>query len=103
MDAQDGERLMYCRMAVNGGTLMFADDFPEYTDGISRAPPPDRPTSVTLHLQVEDCDAAYERAITAGASPVMPPADMFWGDRYAQVRDPFGHAWSIGHTLSASA
>ena len=55
------------------------------------------------HLQVENCDAAVERAADAGATVAMPPADQFWGDRYALVVDPFGHLWSFAHTLEAHA
>ena len=51
---------------------------------------------VTIHLYVEDTDATFGRAVAAGATAAMPPMDMFWGDRYAQVIDPFGHRWSIG-------
>jgi PhnB protein len=50
---------------------------------------------VTIHLYVEDADATFDRAVAAGATAAMPPTDMFWGDRYAQVVDPFGHRWSI--------
>jgi PhnB protein len=91
MLADDGVRLMHAHLIVNGASLMMHDDFPEYTGG-AMAPP----SGVTLHLQVDDTDAWYDRAIAAGATPRMPPEDMFWGDRYAQVTDPFGHAWSIG-------
>jgi uncharacterized glyoxalase superfamily protein PhnB len=52
-------------------------------------------TPVTLHLYVDDVDASFERAVAAGATATMPPADMFWGDRYGQVTDPFGHRWSL--------
>jgi uncharacterized glyoxalase superfamily protein PhnB len=48
-----------------------------------------------LHLYVEDVDATYAQAVKAGATAKMPPADMFWGDRYGQIVDPFGHSWSI--------
>jgi uncharacterized glyoxalase superfamily protein PhnB len=48
-----------------------------------------------LHLYVGDVDAVYKRAVDAGAVPLMPPDNMFWGDRYAQVKDPFGHCWGI--------
>lgn len=50
---------------------------------------------VTLNLQAADCDAAFERAVAAGCTAQMPPQDMFWGDRYGVVVDPFGHRWSI--------
>ena len=52
-------------------------------------------TPVTLHLYVEDADKAFERAVNAGATVKMPLADMFWGDRYGVVVDPFGHNWAI--------
>ena len=91
MLADDGVRLMHAHLIVNGASLMMHDDFPEYTGG-AMAPP----SGVTLHLQVDDTDAWYDRAIAAGSTPRMSPEDMFWGDRYAQVIDPFGHAWSIG-------
>jgi PhnB protein len=91
MLADDGVRLMHAHLLVNGASLMMHDDFPEYTGGPMAAP-----SGVTLHLQVDDTDAWYDRAIAAGAISRMPPEDMFWGDRYAQVIDPFGHAWSIG-------
>lgn len=91
MLADDGVRLMHAHLIVNGASLMMHDDFPEYTGG-----PMAPPSGVTLHLQVDDTDAWYGRAVGAGAAPHMPPADMFWGDRYAQVTDPFGHTWSIG-------
>lgn len=94
MPADDGERLMHAHVHINGASLMMHDDFPEYTGG-----PASEPASVVLHLQVDDADSWYDRAIAAGAVSVMAPENMFWGDRYAQVRDPFGHLWSIGHPL----
>jgi PhnB protein len=91
MPAQDGKRLMHAHLVINGGSVMLNDDFPEYTGGPSPAP-----ASVTLHLQVDDADRWFERATVAGAEVAMPLADQFWGDRYGQVKDPFGHRWSIG-------
>ncbi len=52
-------------------------------------------SGVTLNLPVADCDAAFQRALDAGCTTQMPPQDMFWGDRYAVVVDPFGHRWSM--------
>ena len=98
--SEDGERLLYCRLELNGGTVMLADDFPEYHGGDAQTPDASQGYPVTMHLQVADCDASYRRAIEAGATPLMPPADMFWGDRYARLCDPFGHQWSIGQTLA---
>lgn len=56
--------------------------------------------AVTLHLEVEDCDTVWARAVAAGAEVVCPPQDMFWGDRYARIRDPFGHEWSFSHSAA---
>jgi PhnB protein len=60
-------------------------------------------TPVTIHLYVKDCDAVYAKAVAEGATSKMAPADMFWGDRYSVVTDPFGHCWSIAtHTRDVS-
>ena len=88
--ADDGKRVMHAHLSLNGGSLMLNDDFPEF--GSAASPP----GSVTLHLQVKDADAAWNRALEAGASEKMPLADQFWGDRYGQLTDPFGFTWSIG-------
>ncbi len=88
--ADDGKRIMHAHLGINGGHLMLNDDFPEYGSAASA------PGSVTLHLQVKDADAAWDRALDAGATEKMPLADQFWGDRYGQVTDPFGFTWSIG-------
>ena len=101
MPADDGKRVLYARLTVNGGVLMLSDDFPEYAGGASQIPAPGAPRGVVLHLQVADVDAAYAQAVAAGADPTMPPEDMFWGDRYGQLRDPFGHIWSLAHTIGA--
>ena len=93
--ADDGKRIMHAHLLVNGGHLMLNDDFPEY-GGAATAP-----GSVTLHLQVKDADAAWNRALEAGATEKMPLADQFWGDRYGQLTDPYGFTWSIGAPVSA--
>ena len=91
MPADDGKRLMHAHLTLNGASLMLADDFPEYS-GKAAGPP----EGVTLHLQVTDADATWNRAVEAGATVRMELADQFWGDRYGQLDDPFGHRWSIG-------
>jgi len=88
---QDGVRIMHSRLEINGDIVMLSDDF-------SEAGAPD-PAGVTLHLQVDDARAWFDRAVAAGASVRMPLEDMFWGDRYGQLTDPFGHSWSIGQAL----
>lgn len=88
---QDGVRIMHSRLEINGDIVMLSDDFSE-----AGAP---TPAAVTLHLQVDDARAWFDRAVAAGASVRMPLDDMFWGDRYGQLTDPFGHSWSIGQTI----
>jgi PhnB protein len=88
--ADDGKRIMHAHLLINGGHLMLNDDFPEY------GRPEKEPGGLTLHLQVKDADAAWNRAIGAGATELMPLDDQFWGDRYGQLTDPFGFRWSIG-------
>lgn len=85
-------KLMHACVRINGGTVMLVDE--NVGCGIL-GPTALKGTPVTLHLQVPDVDAAFDRAVAAGATAVMPPADMFWGDRYGMVADPFGHRWSI--------
>ncbi|CAA9320521.1 MAG: Glyoxalase family protein [uncultured Gemmatimonadetes bacterium] len=88
---EDGKRLIHCHLRINGADVMMSDEFPEYGCGLG-----DGPNGVTLHLAVDDADTWFNRAVEAGATVTMPIADQFWGDRYGQLRDPFGHNWSIG-------
>ena len=85
-------RLMHASILVNGAVVMLNDEYPEM-DGLG--PKARGGTSVTLHLRVSDVDAAVERAVSAGARLVMPVEDMFWGDRYGLIEDPFGHQWAF--------
>ncbi len=94
--APDGKRIMHAALLINGAVLMLCDDFPEFRGGKRSTPEALGGSPVVLHLQVKDADTAFGEAVKAGATVVMPLADMFWGDRYGQVVDPFGHTWSIG-------
>lgn len=98
MPADDGKRLMHASLTVGDSTLMLCDDFPEYCGGVSSAPGKVG-SSVVLHQDVPNCDAAIAKAAEAGGTVKMPAADMFWGARYGQVVDPFGHTWSFSHPL----
>ena len=89
--ADDGQRIMHAYLNLNSGSLMLNDEFPEFMSA-----PATPPGSVVLHLQVPDADAAWSKATGAGAEVLFPMADQFWGDRYGQVKDPFGFTWSIG-------
>ena len=100
MPAQEGERLMHAHLIINGASLMLNDDFPEHDvdhSGIA----PGGPGGFVLHLHVDDADAWFDRAVTAGATATMPLENMFWGDRYGQVKDPFGFTWSIATPVKA--
>ena len=85
-------KLMHACIQIGDSRVMLADEFPEWD---SVGPKTLKGTPVTLHLYVEDADKAFKQAISAGAAVKMPLADMFWGDRYGIVVDPFGHNWSI--------
>lgn len=91
-------KLMHAMVRIGESPLMLVDEWPEM--GV-RSPKALQGSPVTLHLYVEDVDAAVAQAVAAGATVTMPAADMFWGDRYAQVEDPFGHRWSLAHQLRA--
>ena len=83
----------YADLKLHGSHLYLADAMPGW--GPVKSPNELKGTSVTMHLWVEDVDAVFARAVSAGAKVVMPVADQFWGDRYGMVSDPFGHNWAI--------
>ena len=84
-------KLMHASLRIGDSIIFLADEFP----GQCNAPSPGAASPVTLHLYVEDADATFNRATAAGATAKMPLMDAFWGDRYGQLTDPFGHTWSI--------
>ncbi len=96
MPAPDGARLLHAEIRIGDSPVMLASEFPEFG---SKGPKALGGSPVALHLYVADVDAAYDRAVTAGATTTMPPADMFWGDRYGRVTDPFGHVWALASHL----
>jgi uncharacterized glyoxalase superfamily protein PhnB len=85
-------KLLHAMLRIGDSPLMLVDEFPDWG---ALGPQTLKGSPVTIHLYVEDVDAAVERAVAAGARLTMPVADMFWGDRYGTVEDPFGHRWSI--------
>lgn len=88
-------RIMHSMIKIGKSVVFLVDDFPEYCGGKSENPKSLGGSPVTLHQYVVDCDAAIKKAEKAGATVAMPAADMFWGDRYGVVVDPFGHKWSF--------
>ena len=88
----DGKAIMHALLQIGDSRLMLNDEFPQMG---SSGPQSLGGTPVYLNLYVKEVDALFARAIAAGAKVLMPVGDMFWGDRYGQLEDPFGHKWSI--------
>jgi PhnB protein len=93
--APGSTKIMNACLSINDGVFMLSDDFSAEFGGTSSTPEALKGSPVTLHLQVEDVDIAWAQAVAAGAIVTMPLADQFWGDRYGQLKDPFGHKWSM--------
>jgi uncharacterized glyoxalase superfamily protein PhnB len=89
MSSPDG-RVLHAEIKIGDSIVMLADEFPEMGQPVTWGNSP-----VTIHLFVPDADAVFERAVAKGATVGMPIQDMFWGDRYGSLKDPFGHNWSI--------
>jgi uncharacterized glyoxalase superfamily protein PhnB len=99
MKGPDG-KIMHAEITVGDSIIMLADEFPEFG---AVSPQGIGGSASGLHIYVEDVDSAFDRAVKAGATVEMPVADMFWGDRYGKLKDPFGHKWSIAtHTADLS-
>lgn len=102
MPGPDGT-LVHAGLVINGSSVLLVD---ENLDWGLRSPASLGGSSVTIHMIVPDADAWVARAVTAGATVVMPVEDAFWGDRYGVIQDPFGHRWSIAtpqRTMSPEA
>jgi uncharacterized glyoxalase superfamily protein PhnB len=99
--APDGRGIWHAELRI-GDSVVFVND--EMPGTPQTAPTTEAPAPVTMWLYVRDCDAAFHHAVTAGAKPTMPPADMFWGDRVAAIADPYGYLWSFAtHQKDLSA
>jgi len=93
-------RVMHAELRLGDSVLFLSEECP----GMNNSPQTLGGTTVTLHLYVENVDAAFNQAVAAGAQTQMPPTDMFWGDRFSKVVDPFGHSWGIAtHVEDVSA
>ena len=90
--AGPGGAIMNAQLRIGNSMLMLVEEFPAWG---SFGPKALKGSPVTIHLFVEDVDATVARAVAAGATLTMPVADMFWGDRYGIVEDPYGHKWSV--------
>ena len=94
MPGPDG-KLMHASVKIGDSTVMLVDEFPQWG---AVGPNALKGSPVTIHLQVEDADALFKRAVDAGATVKHAIEDAFWGDRYGVLSDPFGHAWLITRT-----
>lgn len=105
---QDGEvhtmpgtdKIMHARLLINGALIMLADEFPQ---GGSKSETPDAlgGSPIVLALTLDDVQPFWDRAVAAGAIVTMPLALQFWGDKYGQITDPFGHKWSLSQPVKS--
>jgi PhnB protein len=85
----DKGRTMHAHLYINGSSVMLSDFYPEHGH------PKVEPQGFSMVILTRNIDTDYQRAVNAGAQATMPPADMFWGDRYGQLKDPFGVTWAM--------
>ena len=99
MKGPDG-KIMHAEMMIGDSIIMLSDEFPEFG---ALSPQSTGGAGLGLHIYLDGVDAAFDRAVKAGAEVEMPVMDQFWGDRYGKLKDPFGHHWSIAtHTKDLS-
>jgi PhnB protein len=99
MKGPDG-KVMHAELMIGDSIIMLSDEFPDYG---ALSPESVGGSGMGLHIYLDGVDAAFDRAVKAGAQVEMPVMDQFWGDRYGKLRDPFGHKWSIAtHTKDLS-
>jgi PhnB protein len=92
LNMPDG-RVMHCEFRFGDARFFLSEELPEH--GGTPSPASAGATTVAIHLYVDDCDAMLAQMKSCGATVLMEPEDMFWGERFARVRDPFGHEWGI--------
>ena len=100
MKGPDG-KVMHAELQIGDSIFMLADEMPEFG---SRSPQSIGGSPTGLHIYTDNVDAAFDRAVKAGAQVEMPVMEQFWGDRYGKLKDPFGHSWSVAtHVKDLSA
>ncbi|MGH9797002.1 MAG: VOC family protein [Candidatus Polarisedimenticolia bacterium] len=100
MPGPDGKGIMHAEIRIGDSAVMLADENPAWE---AKSPESYGGTPVTLYLYVADVDAAFKRAVDAGAKVKMPVTDMFWGDRFGKIVDPFGHQWGLATRVETVA
>jgi PhnB protein len=92
-----GGKIMHAELRFGDSVFMLSEEFPEMGN---KSPETLGGTSCSLYVYVPDVDAAWKRAVDAGAKPSFPPQDMFWGDRMGKLEDPFGHVWTLAQHVA---
>jgi len=90
-DLEKTGKIMHTGLIINGGYFYLSDDFPEHSGGKAVT----HGTSVCMHLNLDDADVVWDKAVKEGAKVLMPLEDQFWGDRYGKLQDPFGFVWAM--------
>lgn len=88
----DGKTIMHSELKIGDSRVMLSEEAPQMN---CRSPQSLGGTGIYIYMYVDDADTTFNKAVAAGAKPTMPVADMFWGDRFGQIQDPFGHVWGI--------
>ena len=86
------DSVVHAEIKIGDSIIMISEEWPGHH---VQSPGSVNGTTCTLHLYVNDVDTSHKQAVGAGATEIMPPADMFWGDRFSSVKDPYGHSWSL--------
>ncbi|MCI4320322.1 MAG: VOC family protein [Thermoplasmata archaeon] len=92
LPAPDGKSVVHAEITIGDSIFFVSDEDPNLG---ARSPRTLGGTAGGIHVYTANADATFKKAIAAGAKSTMPPTDMFWGDRYAQFTDPFGHSWAV--------
>lgn len=92
MRGPDGQSVCHAEIKIGNSHVFLADEYPDMG---CIGPQTLKGSPVTIHLYVNDADKVFNQAVAAGAKVTMPVTDMFWGDRYGKLEDPFGHHWSV--------
>lgn len=101
MNYPDSAKIAHAELKIRNHVLMLGDECPEMGVLAPKSGGPTPPRSTMIY--VANVDATFQKALNKGATPAMPPMDMFWGDRYGKFVDPFGHLWGVAtHTKDVS-